>query len=353
VAAQVAGVGPAPPKVKAGKGAETVVLLLMGVTVLDTTAVGAMPNVKLPAGGGTGAIETFGGAALAAGKPPKLYAGRGDVTGSGAVVETATGAVVTEGTPTVPKVKAGTAGAETAAVSTQLTAGTFSIPAADGTIETARKTGGSSFFSLSATLISATSSAAVFSSPPPIPAKVTVAEGFLIASSAGGLWPNTNGKPPPPLLSLLVALLLIGTACWPNVKGNPPSFSSFSSASVVTVLDGHGAVVVSFTSAVRPSFAGIGTTDGTSEADTAGGPLLTAGCVTVGRTVTGGVSTAAACGNVGWSPNTASIFCSRLHWSCLSRSISRRVATRRPFSGVVLVGVIAVPTISLSRGSAT
>ena len=73
----------ATPKAKEGGAVVVGLLLLMGVTVLDTTMVGAMPKVEVPAAGAAaeGALETADGAGAVAaaavvvavvGNPPKL-----------------------------------------------------------------------------------------------------------------------------------------------------------------------------------------------------------------------------------------------------------------------------------------
>ena len=62
----------ATPKAKEGRAVVVGLLLLMGVTVLDTTMVGAMPKVEVPAAGvaAGGALETVVVAVV--GNPPKL-----------------------------------------------------------------------------------------------------------------------------------------------------------------------------------------------------------------------------------------------------------------------------------------
>ena len=83
-----------------------------------------------------------------------------------------------------------------------------------------------------ATFCSILSSAAFFSPSPPIPTtKVTVAAGFLAASSLAAFWPTPKLKPPALLSPMAGAsALLTRPVGFPNVNGNPPGFSAASSA---------------------------------------------------------------------------------------------------------------------------
>jgi hypothetical protein len=179
-----------------------------------------------------------------------------------------------------------------------------------------------------------------FSPPPALtPPKVTRVF-FAGVSSDEDFCPKAKAKPPTALFSPAAAVGLLAVVEGdPNVKGNPPGFS-FAGCASGSVIATEGATEVP------------GNVVGAVVRLVATLVIVVAGAAGV-TTTDGGGAAAAISGNSGWSPNTESIFCSRLRCSCLSRSMSCLEARiRAPPTGVAGEGV-GVPTISRSLGSAT